>query len=183
VRAPANLLMCIFPPVALILCLTACCHVRPQEGIERAKLDIAYMRNSATVQVSRIMQKFKGMETDERYLRARSLYDEAMSRNNSWVTCLKLGIENNEAVEKLQAFNEAARLAGNASEVFLKYARDLSEEKRVIPGLDAGVILKALVENGITLWKAFAAEKQAVRTENAARIEKELMWVRWELVR
>jgi hypothetical protein len=106
-----------------------------------------------------------------------------MVENNSWVTSLKLGIENGEDLEKSKAFKEKAKIAGDATEAFVKYGKQLTEGRApasAIPGFSVGDFIKALVENGIIIWKAYKEQEKAERDAQATATEKELKWSSWE---
>lgn len=160
----------------------------PNEAVVKARQAIAQNRESATVLVPRIKAKLKGKETGRDYIRAQKLYDSAMVQNNSWVTSLKLAIENNEDLEKSRAFKEKAKVAGDATGRFVKFAGQMTQGKasasiKVIPGFMVGDFVTVLVENGVVIWNEFKAEEKKERLDQAARIEKELRWAKWEEVK
>lgn len=167
--------------------LTGCAGLGPKppnEAVVKARQKIVQNRESATLLVPRIKATLRGKETGREYIRAQKLYDMAMVQNNSWATSLKLGIENNEGLEKSRAFKDKAGAASAATERFVKFGKKLTEGKasaslHSVPAFMAVDFVKA----GIVIWKELKAEEKKDRLDQAARIEKELRWAKWEEVK
>lgn len=178
----------VFLTASLIGCASRPGSKPPSEAVVKARQEIAQNRESVTVLVPRIKAKLKGKEAGRDYIRAQKLYDSAMVQNNSWVTSLKLAVENNEDLEKSQSFKDKAKAAGDATERFIKFGRQLTQGKasasvKAFPGFTVGDFVTALVENAIVIWKEFKDEEKKDRLDQAARIEKELRWAKWEEVK
>lgn len=184
-KLPTRFFLLFVVTLSLTACLSGVNHgpKPPSEEVVKARQAIANNREAATVLVPRIKERFKGKESEQDYVKARALYDEAMIQNNSWLTSLKLGIENNEDLEHSKAFKDKATAAAEATDAFVKYGKQLTQKKfsaSVIPAVVIDDLVKMLIENGIVLWKTYRAEELAARLDQAARTEKELKWVRWE---
>src|SRR6266446_1912175 len=128
----------------------------PPPEVENAILQISKNKEDAQNLAVRIKTKYK--DGSDVYSKARDLYDTAQSENNSWATALALGIENNQDLSTSQAFKAKAKTAAEATKQFVTYARSHQEgepTKFAVAGLGAAEIAKLLVENGITIWKAY----------------------------
>ncbi len=170
--------------VSMLLALGAGCPKETPPAVVKAGNALIESRDSVTVLIPRIKKAFK--ETDPNYIQARGLYDKTMAANNAWVHSLKMGIQDNQDLDKSAAFKEQAQKAIDATDAFLKCGKTLTEggvrlySLSIVGGAE---IVKILVENGITIWKAYHAENEAGRLAKADRYAKELMWKTWEEVK
>lgn len=187
--------------VVTSLSLTGCCWFmpwlsqcpsgqnKPSELELEARQKIVSNRNYTETTVSTIKDKLKGEEEGAVYIKARSLYDKAMNENNTWLTLLALGIENNDNLEGSKSFTEQAKAAADAAESFLAYGRELTEKPGITTSsvqtksfLSLSDFLTALVNNGITIWKENKAQKAKERKDKAESIKKELTWRKWKQI-
>jgi hypothetical protein len=157
---------------------------QPPPEVEGAILEISKGKEDAQNLAVRIKTKYKA-ESDV-YRKARDLYDTAQSENNSWATALALGIENNQDLSNSQVFNAKAKTAAEASKQFVMYARSHQEgepTKFVVAGLGAAELAKLLVENGITIWKAYKEQQTEQRRKEADSTKQAIAWPSWDSVK
>jgi len=155
----------------------------PSSETETAILAIAKNRDAAENLVPRIKAKYKDKEEDPTYTKARDLYDTAKTENNSWATALAIGIENNQDLSKSKPFKDQAQVAADATKKFMDYGKSITQgpqPKFVIAGVGAAEIAKILVENGITIWKAYKGEQAKERKSQADSTKQRLVWSSWE---
>ncbi|MBT8763555.1 hypothetical protein KFV02_06370 [Desulfohalobiaceae bacterium Ax17] len=157
-------------------------NTQSNEAVVEARQKIAQYKEEATLLASRIKRQYEGNENTQNYIKARDLYDIAMTQNNSWVTSLKLGIANNEDLEKTQAFKDKAKSAAEASKTFREFGNSVMPKTKMV-GVSYIVVsnlIGLLVENGLVIWNNYRGEQEAARVAAAERTEKELRWSRWE---
>jgi hypothetical protein len=156
----------------------------PSPEVEGAILEISKGKEDAQNLAVRIKTKYK--DGSDVYRKARDLYDTAQSENNSWATGLALGIENNQDLSTSQAFKAKAKAAAEATKQFVTYAKSHQEEeptKFAVAGLGAAEIAKLLVENGITIWKAYKDQQTAQRKKEADSTKQAVAWPSWDSVK
>lgn len=154
------------------------CHKgkAPDATVVEARGNIATYKEQAVLAASRVKAATK--PGSEEYAKARELYDLAMAENNGWVTSLKLGIQGGENLKDSAEFKSKAQAAAKATKAFVDYSSQVMRT-RAIP-LAAAEIVKILVDNGLTVWKAVHEQRKQDRLDEGNRIEKELRWPKWE---
>jgi hypothetical protein len=179
--------------------------IQPNEPEIEARAKISANRESVESLVPRIKQQFD--QDSPEYITARRLYDEAKTQNNSWLSTLKLAIQNNEDLGNSEQFRKLSDNADKATELFVKNGNQILmpskraltpskidpdkwlsrefniERSSMILGMGVGEVAQGLSTLGVALWKELKEEKSKERNLQAERTEKELKWKSWEDVK
>jgi hypothetical protein len=112
--------------------------------------------------------------------KAEEKYRSAAATNKGYLNAVGQGVVEKRDLSKSSVYKQLATKAETATNDFVDFAKANTGAPQALKSVGASVVVGILIDAGITIWKAYAAQARAEREANADRIVKNATWTDWD---